>query len=147
MLDCEFCGFCSEKLQIIVINFIDAEGEVVHMWDSEYLPGNMAYLIGDGCIVRAGRDQLLHGGVQKITWGNEVVWDFTFACDRYEQHHDIKPMPNGNVLLVAREFKARDEAIYAGRAPDTITKDVLSSDFIVEVKPTGPTSGEIVWET
>jgi hypothetical protein len=129
---------------------IDHEGSLVHTWDSEYLPGNMGYMISSGCILRAGRDNLLPvlggGRVQKITWDNELIWDFTFAGDLYVQHHDIEPMPNGNVLLVARELKTRDEAIQAGRAPHKIIENIVESEFIVEVRPTGLTTGEIVWE-
>ena len=129
---------------------IDSEGSIINIWNSEYTPGIMAYMIDNGCIIRAGRSTLfaLAGGghIQKISWWNELIWDFTFASDNYIQHHDIEPMPNGNVLLLAREIKTRNEAIQAGRIPNSITRDRLETEFIVEVKPTGPTSGEIVWE-
>ncbi len=127
---------------------IDDKGEVVHTWDSEYL-GMMAYLIEDGSILRCGRGDLviLSGGghIQRITWQNEVVWDFTFIGEKYIQHHDFRPLPNGNIFLIAKELKTNDEVVQAGRAGN-LSGDYFESEFIVEIKPTGLTGGEIVWE-
>ena len=128
---------------------IDIEGNVIHQWDSEYLPGNSAYLLNDGSIIRAGRSTIsaqTGGRIQRINCYNEIIWDYSFISDAYVQHHDIEPLPNGNVLLIAREIKTRDEAIQAGRNPSTISWDILETEFLVEVKPTGPTTGEIIWE-
>jgi len=129
---------------------IDDIGNVVHTWDGGYKPGLSAYLIENGSILRSGREglPLLSGGghIQKITWANEIVWDFTFIGDNYIQHHDFKPLPNGNILLIVKELKTNIEAVQAGRATGTLQRGYIESEFIVEVKPTGPTSGEIVWE-
>jgi hypothetical protein len=56
------------------------------------------------------------------------------------------PLPNGNVLMIAWETKTRTEAINAGRNPNSFIGDTFMPDHIIEVKPTGPTSGDIVWE-
>ncbi len=48
--------------------------------------------------------------------------------------------------MIAWETKTRDEAIMAGRNPDTFLGDTFLPDHIIEVKPTGPRTGEIVWE-
>ncbi len=62
-------------------------------------------------------------------------------------HHDIEPLPNGNVLILAWEFKTEAEAIAAGRNPDLISQGKLWPEQLIEIKPTGPpTSGEVVWE-
>ena len=55
-------------------------------------------------------------------------------------------MPNGNLLLLSRQDKTAEEAIAAGANPDFIDTDGLRTPHIVEVKPTGPASCEIVWE-
>jgi hypothetical protein len=60
-------------------------------------------------------------------------------------HHDITPLPNGNVLLVAWDSKTAEEALAAGRREDLVGGRHLLSECILEVKPTGKTTGEIVW--
>jgi len=61
-------------------------------------------------------------------------------------HHDVKTLPNGNVLLIAWEIKTLYEAIVAGRNPNYVSDQGLWPDHVIEVEPTGPTSGDIVWE-
>lgn len=82
------------------------------------------------------------GGVQKIDWNNNVVWDFTYSTSQYCSHHDICPMPNGNVLLIAYEVKSSSEVTQAG-----CTKSItMWPDKIVEIQPSGTTGGTVVWE-
>jgi hypothetical protein len=52
-------------------------------------------------------------------------------------------MPNGNVLILAWEIKTQAEGAAAGR--QNLNTEIWPEQ-IVEVVPTGPTSGEIVWE-
>src|SRR5439155_19123109 len=58
---------------------------------------------------------------------------------------DVTKMPNGNLLFVVWDKKNTQEAIAAGRKKDLVSNYVLP-DSIVEVKPTGKTTGEVVWE-
>jgi len=128
---------------------IDKNGEVIHTWSSDYFPGESVYMLDNGTILRSIKISLSGGGsgggVQKITWDNTLIWDFKFYSQTYISTHDIEPLPNGNVLILAYEQKTRSETIAQGRNPNTIQKD-FEPNFIVEVKPTGPTSGDIVWE-
>jgi hypothetical protein len=48
--------------------------------------------------------------------------------------------------LIAWERKTREEAIAAGRAPELVGEQGLWPDCLIEVKPTPPEGGEIVWE-
>jgi len=129
-----------------------ADGSLNHSWASSYFPGVMVRWLGDGTILRTIRVGAGHGGggsgggVQKVQWDGTVIWDFRYDTDGHLSHHDVKSLPNGNVLLIAWETKTLDEAIAAGRNPNTIKGDTFIPDHIIEVKPTGPTSGEIVWE-
>jgi hypothetical protein len=75
-----------------------------------------------------------------------MLWDYLYASDNYYQHHDIEPMPNGNILLLAWETILAEDAIAAGRDPALLDGPELWPEHIVEVIPTGPTTGEIVWE-
>jgi hypothetical protein len=84
----------------------------------------------------------IHGGIQKVLWNGTVVWDFTYYGSTYCLHHDICPMPNGNVLLICYETKTSAEATQAGSS----SASAFWSEKIIEVKPTGATTGTIVWE-
>ena len=133
---------------------VNMRGKVVHKWPSKYQPGNSVYLLQDGSLLRSCKEGSrrfqsrggVGGRVQRIAWDGELLWDFPFSDNQYCQHHDIEPMPNGNVLLVAWEYKTRDEAIQAGRDPNKLSGDSLWPETIVEVKPNGKTGGEIVWQ-
>ena len=132
---------------------VDVCGRVVHTWTSRFLPGSMVYLLPDGSLLRAGREEGLlpcfHGGagwVQRITWEGEVAWEFKYFGEDFVPHHDIEPMPNGNVLLVVWEKKTAEEAIAAGRDPALLPDGELWPSRIVEVQPVGPDGGNVVWE-
>jgi len=108
--------------------------------------------LGNGTILRTIRVGIgpssggAGGGVQKILWDGTVVWDFRYNTNGVLSHHDVKPLPNGNVLLIAWEAKTRAEAIAAGRNPNNVSNVDFDVDHIIEVQPTGPSTGEIVWE-
>jgi hypothetical protein len=134
-------------------HLIDMEGHVVKTWESEVTPGLSAYLLENGHLLRAGnlgpkgnlQGAGVGGRIQEFDWDGNLVWDYTYSTKTQQQHHDIHRMPNGNVLLVCWDKKTVDEATAAGRRPDAV-RDHLMADCILEVKPTGKTSGEIVWE-
>ncbi len=85
------------------------------------------------------------GRVQEFTWDGEIVWDFKFFNEKQLPHHDITHMPNGNVMMIVWDRKTPDEAIKAGRLPNLVGTHLLP-DSLVEIKPTGKTTGEVVWE-
>ncbi len=87
-------------------------------------------------------DGTISGEVQKVDWNNNVDWDFIYSTDSTVLHHDIHPMPNGNVLMIAMDVKTASEGIQAGASLSM----VRHSDKIIEVQPIGPTTGTIVWE-
>jgi len=136
-------------------NLIDLNGKVIHTWESEYTSDLSVYLLEDGNIIRPcslGMHSLfLSGGmagcVQKIDWDGSVIWDFRYSNSTHLSHHDVEILPNGNILMIAFEYKSYSEAKAAGRIPHTIPSvGGLWPDHIIEVEPTGPTSGDIVWE-
>jgi hypothetical protein len=128
---------------------IDNYGRLVHSWESDYQPMLSAYLLENGDLLRSMRIPLAGepgGGVQRISWDGTVIWEFPFYGIDYVQHHDIEPLPNGNVLILASENRTYSEAVAQGRDPALMSEGLLSPEFIVEVEPAGPTSGNIVWE-
>jgi hypothetical protein len=133
---------------------IDLQGRVVQSWELEYSPGNVVYLLENGHLLVAGqygpRDTRLQAGgqggiVQEYDWDGNVLWTFEYSTDDYRQHHDVEPLPNGHVLLVAWEYKSSGEAASHGRNPDTAGTGVWP-DTIIEVDPTRGDSVQIVWE-
>lgn len=98
----------------------------------------------------AGRGHFMGGGigghVERINAAGKVLWDFKYDNDEHCLHHDISPMPNGHVLMIAWEKKSRDEAIAAGRDPATLSGQELWPDTVIEVEPQGADGGRIVWE-
>ena len=124
---------------------IDRNGTINHTWSSSYKPEGAAYWLGNGTILRpvlSGVD----GGVQIILWNGTIAWNYCYTVAGCICHHDMRYLPNGNVLMIVWETKTRAEAIAAGRDPNTIMGDTFTPDKIIEVKPTGPTSGDVVWE-
>ncbi|HSH65947.1 MAG TPA: aryl-sulfate sulfotransferase [Bacteroidia bacterium] len=82
------------------------------------------------------------GQVQKVAYDGTILWNFIYSTTEYCTHHDICPMPNGNVLLISYESKTAAEVTAAGSS----YSGTMWPDKIVEVKPTGATTGDIVWE-
>jgi hypothetical protein len=137
-------------LQSKITYLIDKNGIVNHTWASDYTPGEAVYMLNDGSILRSIKLSLsmggAGGGIQKIAWDGTLLWDFRYFTDDYLSHHDLKVLPDGNILLIAWEYKTRDEAIAAGRDPDYLVLDTFMPDHVAEVKQTGLTTGDIVWE-
>lgn len=134
---------------------LDMEGNIVHQWTSEHWPSNAAYLLTNGNLLRSckvrGNDMFgdrgpSGGRIQLFSWGGNLIWDYVYSNELYHQHHDIEPLPNGNVLILAWERVTKEEAIAAGRNPDNIAAKGMFPDTVVEVKRTGRTTGEIVWK-
>lgn len=128
---------------------INREGEVLNKWTSDHYPGISTYLLEDGSILyttKLGIAMGSGGGVQKWSWDNKKLWDFEYYDSIVLAHHDIEPLPNGNVLMIAWEKKSYSQSIQAGCDPERLTYGSLSPDHIIEVKQTGLYTGDIVWE-
>src|SRR6188768_2499255 len=134
---------------------VDMEGRVVHSWDTGLTPGAYGVLLENGHLLRAGAfPNHPYGGfvaagsgrIQEFDWNGELVWDFTFVTATMIPHHDFLKLPNGNVLLVVKEKKTPEQAIAAGRSPSGVPNGTLDPDALIEIKPTGKTTGEVVWE-
>jgi hypothetical protein len=135
---------------------LDMEGNVVHTWVSDAPAGNAALLLPSGNLLRteqvvpeSGRmfDRGGAGGrVREIAPDGTIVWEFVLSTSERRLHHDVTSLPNGDVLLIAWEAKTAAEAVAAGRDPSLLKDGELWPDSILEVRPTPPVGGEIVWE-
>jgi hypothetical protein len=130
---------------------VDMEGRIVQEWKSEFTPALSAYLLPNGHLLRPAAEQgPMAGGpgaggrIQEFTWDGELVWDYSLATDTLLPHHDICPLPNGNVLVICNDKKTAEQAIAAGRRPESVTEQLLP-DCILEIKRTGLNTGEVVW--
>jgi hypothetical protein len=125
---------------------MDMDYNVVKTWHGADVPTEFAYMLPDSSVLRPCRVPGVGGRggrIQHIDANDVVVWDYLFYEPNYLQHHDIEPMPNGNVLMVAWERRTMDEAIQAGRQ---VIADEMKPTYIAEVEPVGPTGGNVVWE-
>ncbi len=133
---------------------IDVDGLVVHTWKSEFAPAGSVYLLDNGHLLRGAREPEVPvfssggqgGRLQEFTWDGELLWDWVFASEEHLLHHDVEPLPNGNVLAIAWEAKTADEAKRAGRRPGLTPEAGLWPDMLVEIEPLPPEGGRIVWE-
>jgi hypothetical protein len=138
---------------------IDNDGRKINEWSaSEYPPGQSVYLLENGHLLRTCmvKGQLGTGGgeggrVEEYDWNDNLVWSLDFATTTYMQHHDIRRLPNGNIIMLVVEKKSYDEAIAAGFDPSNFQPEVAEKgfmlpDYVVEIQPTYPSGGTIVWE-
>ena len=133
----------------------DNEGRVVHTWTSKYNSSVASYLLENGHLFRPAEAEnrkqgfqgpAVGGRIQEFDWDGNLVWDFEYHSDKRLPHHDAIKLPNGNALLICWEWVDEKEAIAAGRRPETVKDSHLQPDCLVEIKPTGKTTGEVVWE-
>ena len=129
---------------------IDTNGTITHSWTHTGSNTYSTYLMPGGDLWRtvnhAGNSfngGPISGEVQKYDYNGNLLWDFVYSTTAYCTHHDICPMPNGNVLMIAYESKSASEVAAAGCSTFSNT---MWPDKIVEVQPTGATTGTVVWE-
>jgi len=134
---------------------IDNNGSIVHLWNSNFIQGLGVYLLENGNLLRTNllgiTPPFISGGVtgrvEIFDWNNTLLWEFIYVADfQHCLHHDVEMLPNGNILMIAWEYKTAAEAVAAGRNPNTMDSGQLWPDHIIEVEPTGSSGGDIVWE-
>jgi hypothetical protein len=128
-------------------------GQVVHSWMSEYEPGQVVHLLPNGHLIRAcmlrvqgGTGGGEGGRIEEYDWEGNLVWEFNHATRDYQLHHDLKPLPNGNILALMVERKSREQAMAAGFDASLMRDEYLVPDALVEIEPIKPKGGRIVWE-
>ena len=143
-----FTQFTSDSTYLV-----DLDGQVVHTWVNGKT-GLGTYLQDNGDLVRLARmpepPNFRAGGVagvvQRLSWDSDVIWEWQHGTEERILHHDIEPLPNGNILAIGWEQISRDEALAAGRRPELIPEQGLWSDFLIEIEPIPPDEARIVWE-
>jgi hypothetical protein len=130
---------------------VDTSGVTVKTWSGlTTSTAYSSYLTPGGVLVRSvnvGNSIFNSGGaagaIQKHDYNGTLVWNYTHSSSTYYTHHDHCPLPNGNVLLISYEVKTQADLTAAG---GTVTLASIWPEKIIEVQPTGLTTGTIVWE-
>ena len=133
---------------------IDNCGKIINEWTSAYPPGNAVYLLPNGNLLRAskndGQSNITFGGtggvIELFDWDGNLLWQYEYNTNDYRQHHDVYPMPNGNILILAATVMTQAEAIQAGRDPNLIIENEIYNERIFEVEPVGTDQVNVVWE-
>ena len=105
-----------------ITHLMNTSEEIIHTWSHERGPASMPYLQPDSSIIYPYKVPFptmeaggVGGGIQKLSWDGEILWDYIFSDMNYQHHHDVEPLPNGNVLIVAWENFTWSEAQAMGR--------------------------------
>ena len=131
---------------------IDKCGREVHAWPSAYKPGQSVYMLDNGSLIRPAsipNNVFTAGGkagaVERISWDGVLEWSYQVSDTGQCSHHDVYPMPNGHVLVLAWEKVSVAEALAQGRDPALLTNS-LWPEKILELEPIGENQANIVWE-
>jgi len=129
-------------------------GEIVHQWISPFKPSASVYLLENGNLLKTGKIQnseITFGGVggqiELFDWDNNLLWEYTYSSTEFTQNHDVYPLPNGNILMLAVTVMSKNDAILAGRNPSLILDENIFIPKIVELEPIlGTDEANIIWE-
>ena len=126
---------------------VDTNGQTVNSWRCSTTPGYTVYLMPDSTIWRPGaysgasmRGGVYGGQIEQYDWDGNVVRSFLWSDHDHQQHHDIHPMPNGNVLLLAWARKTETEARAMGRV------DISGEMWPEEIIEYDPVGDSVAWE-
>jgi hypothetical protein len=144
---------------------IDNYGRVVHSWTkSANVAGQSVYLRENGNLLRTCMTMgaLSSGGgeggrLEEYDWAGNLVWELDYSTAQYMSHHDVAPLPNGNVLMLVVEKRTYAEVLAAGFNPAMLDSQINSNtymlpDTVVEIKPNTSVNGAVavggtvVWE-
>ncbi len=140
--------FCNGRYTFLVDNC----GAVVNQWTSDYTSQSGFHLLEDGRLLRsclvpgAFNGGGLGGRIELHSWEGQLLWSYEYASEDHHQHHDICPMPGGNVLVLAWERRSKEAATAAGRLASQVTEEGLWPEHLVELSPVGHDSAAVVWE-
>ncbi len=156
------CGAYAGKSTVL----LDKNGNVAHTWNHgdliDTLNGYSCYLLENGDLLRTAQVPInikepsgaipRQGAINQIDPSGKLVWRYFLTNDTFMLHHDMKPLPNGNVLAVT--FVVQTKAQMAAAGVDTTIirggmgtgSKTIMSERIIEIKPRLPEGGDIVWQ-
>lgn len=123
--------------------------QVMQTWTGSANGASVGYLRPDGSLVRpcvhtagaytgGGRG----GRIQIFSATGSLINDLYVSTAAFQQHHDVRPLPNGNILCIAWEGHTQAEGTAAGRSNLTTA---IWPETILEIQPTGFGTYNTVW--
>ena len=132
---------------------IDNDFNEINVWNHPRGAASMPYLLEDSTLIYPYRVQNVTmnsggvgGGISKYSWDGELLWNYEIANDIYQHHHDVEPLPNGNILVIVWERKTASEAYAVGRQTIDNSLNEMWAEAILELEPVGLDEANIVWE-
>jgi len=129
---------------------LDQNSNVLNSWPHERGPASMPYMLPDSSFIYPYRVENptmtsggVGGGIRRIKWDGTIIWDYKIADDTYQHHHDVEPLPCGNILVIAWERKTAAEAYEKGRVE---INNVLNEMWSCAILELNPFTGNIDWE-
>jgi hypothetical protein len=132
---------------------VDAWGRVVHTWAAEHPVGASVYLQDDGSLIRPSTPSLhpvfqrggTAGQLAHWSWDSELLWQVALSSVGSVSHHDVAPLPDGDVLVLSWEAWTEEQALAVGRDPATLVGKGLWVEVMEQLHPTGPDTADVVW--
>ena len=123
------------------VHLIDHLGRVAHSWQLENGISHARLLDNGHLLVQLAGDN--GRSIAEVDQDSNIVYQYSPPGFF---HHDFLNMPNGNLMMLIRGSKTREEAVAAGANPAGVPSGGMRYDYLIEVRPTGTDGGEIVWE-
>jgi hypothetical protein len=135
-----------------------ADGVALRELEHDHPSGLSTHLLPEGRILRAAtpfdaaeldeRWSAVTGGrgglLERWNWRGELEWSYRIADAYALQHHDVSPMPNGDVLAIVWEYHSDEEMAARGRT-ELMRGMGIWTDAIWQIRPIGDHEGEVVW--
>ena len=145
---------------------ISNDGDTINYWLHDRGVASMSYLLRDSTLLypfRVENPSMCNGGVGggliRYSWDGEILWQYEFSDNKYQHHHDISPLPSGNILVLAwerhPEFQDEGSEYYGGldrgwadmgRVEVENPLNQMWSEAIFEIEMIGTNDFSIVWE-
>ncbi len=153
------CGAYSGRSTVL----IDKNGECIHTWNHDKLQdtlnGYSCYLLENGNLLRTAQvvaskklagAMPWQGAINEVDPSGNIVWRYVLSNDTFTLHHDIKLLPNGNVLATSFMVQTKAQMTAAGVDTNLLRSGgngkFMLSEKIIEIRPRRPEGGDIVWQ-